>query len=374
MTDPHSKSKRSCIGRLARTSLALLVGLLLVELVLRFALFHDSPIAERLGRELRSPDHFAHRYRPEYWKLQSHLQRATRKPTPMFDPNTGWSSKWLRPDAYQHQHLAEDETRRPVLLFGDSFAACVRANRTRWQDVHAESDLAGEQVLLNCGVGGFGLDQAWVLYNQVIDSLAERDPIIVIAPLVDDDFDRSMLPFRGWAKCRFEPQGDHQLKAVHVPLSADLDAWMKEEGLGIPSYLWAWTRTRADWLPTFLHDPAAEQAAYDQRVRDLNRRILRAWFEDLEARGLDACGLLFYGRRSILAENDSWRGAFARGHFERAGLPVRSMRDHVRERTGADQEAVQALFLKKGQGKGHLNDEGVRAVYPVLHDAIRAAQ
>ena len=188
--------KRRIIWKVAAS---VAVAGLLAEGGFRFLLFGESDLALDLGIRLRNASAFVETDEGDYWKLMRRFQPARmRKRQRLADPITGWA----RPP----YHLAEIERelagRRPVLLFGDSYAQCTTGSEDCWEGLLARSDLADDYLLVNRGTGGFGLDQIWLSMASTLDDFAHLDPVVVVGVFLDNDLDRVVLDFRQWPKPR----------------------------------------------------------------------------------------------------------------------------------------------------------------------------
>ena len=82
--------------------------------------------------------------------------------------------------------------RRPFLLFGDSFSACVD-DVLCFEDLLENTQFNSEYVILNYGVGGYGLDQIWMLMDKVLPLYPHA---IVVIGIMSDDIDRAHLRMR----------------------------------------------------------------------------------------------------------------------------------------------------------------------------------
>src|SRR5688572_29432308 len=174
----RSRPRRALVA----LALGLVAALVSSELALRFLLFHDSELALRLGKDLRRIEHFGNiQSDEEMWKLQwAFSDRGGAEPNPSADPTVGWRGTLL-PGFLHPQGDDLDRTlagRRLVLLFGDSFALCNTPANQCFQRLLADSDLGSRFLLLNCGVGGYGLDQTHLLIRQVVPNYARYDPLI----------------------------------------------------------------------------------------------------------------------------------------------------------------------------------------------------
>ena len=127
------------------------------------------------------------------------MDPSERRGPPRFDSRLGWVSRGVLDD-YDHERRAELAGRRPVLLFGDSFAACVTEPVDCWQGWFARSERRDDEMLLNYGAGGYGLDQIALLAQSALDRWHAERPRILIGILVDDDIDRAPTVAAGLAE------------------------------------------------------------------------------------------------------------------------------------------------------------------------------
>jgi hypothetical protein len=115
----------ACAGKL---SAAVVAGLLLAEAGFRMLLFGESAAALRLGARLRVPSAFADADESDHWKLLRLFQpRAMRKAQRFPDPVTGWIRRPYDLASVERELAG----RRPVLLFGDSYAQCTTPECSR---------------------------------------------------------------------------------------------------------------------------------------------------------------------------------------------------------------------------------------------------
>ncbi len=103
IVDPDHRPTRPRRWR-RKLLIATAVALVLLELGLRFLLFHGSGLARRWGANLRDPANFAYRWTDEYWKLRylfadSESHRPTRHDA--VDP----AQRLL--DVLRHEHRQE---------------------------------------------------------------------------------------------------------------------------------------------------------------------------------------------------------------------------------------------------------------------------
>ena len=344
------------------------IGLGVVELGFRTLLFHDADWARRIGGRLRSPGYYAGRWSDEYWKLQTLFKdRELRMPEPRYDPVMGWR----RPPPVLVGEAAEGVQRRPVLLFGDSFAACIGDAEDCWQGLLARSELGAELELHNHGTGGYGLDQIYLSFLEYIDDFDDRDPIVIIGILVDDDLDRSMLSFRGWPKPRLAVDEHGQL-APEGPVIEGVDAYLAANPVGIPSYAWRYLVFGTRALPDAWRERIQGVDEAVARTKALNSAILEALRDELDARDLEHFVLIFHGK-SCLDDRKlktGWRDRFLRAELERLGLAYVSSKERLRadaERTG---RGAADYYITRGKGRNHYTALGNQVVFEAIRSGL----
>ncbi|MCB9171151.1 MAG: hypothetical protein H6594_12460, partial [Flavobacteriales bacterium] len=264
-----------------------LFTLVLAELVFRWVLFSGMTGFAHL----RQPGLYARNYpdttglifSQEYWKLYTLLGGPLRPPE---DPHPllGWTG-YFDGTTYKPRNAPPANGRRPVLLFGDSFAQCVTV--TCFEGIlNADSAFAKDHYFINYGAGGYGLDQIALLYHQVID---RYDHPFVVLSMMTRDMERALLDARVGEKPRFSLEGD-SLVLHNVPIDPDPEAWYAANGPGIPSYLW-----RLVDHVVFKDSLVSEEETVrtKQDMERLNEALLREAIDDLNARHIDHLILLF---------------------------------------------------------------------------------
>ena len=366
--DARARSRRR--KRVVLVSASLLAALLTVEGGLRFLLFSDLARRSGLGWRARNAALYTAREAgEESWRLKALLQgpRAA-LPSPNYDARFGWLKPTIDAATLAHADEGLLAGRRPVLLFGDSYAECASA--PCWQELLQASELSDRFCLLNYGVGGFGLDQMAMLLGPVLDRFAERSPIVVIGILVDDDLDRCDLGLRGFPKPHFTVRDD-QL-ALHPLEHADPQSYLRDHPLGIRSFAWRWLLFGSGLVPRELALAWVGETGHVARKEELNRLLLLAIRDELEARDLTYFFLLFHARRSLEAAGPhGWQEPFLYATFPELGASFVSSKRFLRsflERTGTP---VEHLYLPPGPGMNHYTSLANEVVFEALSDGLK---
>jgi hypothetical protein len=349
---------------------SLALACLVLEGALRFVLFSDFARAH-FGWKLRQ----AGLYAPvesgrELWKLRARLAGpAAARPHPVFDARVGWLSDAIDPRTLAHRDEPELAGRTPVLLFGDSYAQCVGPPEECWQGLLDRSPLGATHALLNYGVSGYGLDQIHLLMQLVLERRFEREPVVVVGILVDDDLDRSYLRLRSWPKPTFAVE-DGAL--VLRPLEhADARAYLRDDPLEVRSYLWRLCVRQAGIVPKRTVLAWADEEDHVAVKRELAVRLVRAIEQDLDARGLEHFFVLYHGLRALSApETYGWQEPLLLGELRALGIPFVSSRRYLRADEARTGSTHASHYLVSGPGVNHYTAASNEVVFQGLLDGL----
>ena len=316
-----SSRTRRRLGFALLLGAALLVG---AELALRAALASDLA----LFAPLRRPERYASWFSDDdFWKLQQRFG-GEYPPPESTHPELGWVAEV---DHATLVHVEADRVgeRRPVLLYGDSFAGGVPGAERFQEILNSDPEFAREHYLLNHGVGGYGTDQVLLLLRRTLDHY--DDPFVVLS-LMTLDLDRSVLSVRTGQKPRFRVENG-ELVLEPTQILEDSHRFFAENPPRIGSYL---ARLVVNHR-RFPHRVAASvrgDARIVERKRAVNELIIRAQLEEVRRRGLDHVFLVFEPQEA-LREGPDWRAVFVRELLETEGVETMWARD-VLPATGAD--------------------------------------
>ena len=350
-----------------RIALAIVVGVVLLEGSLRFLLFSDALAKTRVAARLRRPELYSAAECRDYWKLEVLFSTLPRRARPhrQLDERVGWRKRDLDPATLAHVDEAKLAGRRPVLLFGDSYAQCVSSVNACWQDLLERSELAESLALLNYGVGGYGLDQMLLLARAVLDRFEAADPIVVIALLVDDDLDRPWLPLRNNPKPWFS-LADGEL-VLHPMEETDSVSWVHAHPPRIPSYLARLLLFGSGWLRSSTAIRFTPDRGHEAGKKALDERLLDSLTAELRERELRFFFLLLHGQGALVAPGPSgWQEPFLYDYFQMRGLPFVSSKRWLLSRARVTGAKLDSFYIADGPGKNHYNDEGNAVAFEAL--------
>jgi len=363
--DPPARPARRGRRILLRILGLLALSALLVELALRLILFVDVPGLRKVTLQLRQANNFFEKREPGFWTTSVAFTPTDRlKPIPAFDPLVGWAGSRVEPGTYRHRDENALAGRRPVLLFGDSFAECVTPPQECWQGLLNRSEFGRTHFLLNYGVGGYGLDQSVLMLRAGLDAYREQDPIVILSVFVDDDLQRMLLPFRGWPKPRFEVEDGRLIEPGPVP--EGVEAFLDEQAPFVWSWAWRYVARRGA-------DEQAGAADDRARIEELTPLLLAALKLDLEREGVTWFVVLFQGDSLLTPEGreDAWEHDFLARTLRELGIPYVSMRRELIEHATKPGASPKQLFIQGGPGAGHYSAAGNAAVFPALLRGLR---
>ncbi len=362
---PRAPSKRR---RWVVLALAFLSAPLVAEAGLRFFLFSDSDLARSLGAGLRRAELYsAPKEHDAYWMLRRRfLEDPTQRyaDSEYYHPGLGWVSASVDPSTLEHASHGNLAGRRPILLYGASYAA-----PQDWSRLVAGSDLAADWLLLSYGVAGYGMDQAYLLLRASLERFEGQNPLVVLGLSVDDDLDRVALSIRGWPKPRFEvPRGGALVtEAERVPRVRE---YFETRSYGIKSFL-ASGLMRGPWTPRRWVQALEESAQRREEKRARVRALVRAIQAEVEARGLDSFYFLFTGLASFERNRTGWQERLLCEELDALGVPYRRTRPTLYAASAREHRPVASFFAGPDEPRpGHPNAEGMRALFPALRAGV----
>ncbi len=305
--------KKKWLVNLSLVFFSTIVSLIVVELAFRYMLFSKHNSFE----SLRDPSAYAVYFRGEYedynsddyWKL---LYKFTNKkgienPQPLL----GWWGHFNR-ETLTHNDENELQGRRPVLLYGDSFAKCVDSVLCFEDILNNDSLFSSEYFLLNYGVGGYGVDQICLLFENTVDRF--ENPFVIFS-LLTTDMDRSMLQFRDAQKPYFVVN-ENKLELKGVPINQSTAEFIKQNPPSIRSYLF--NRFRNSELYPVKKQNQHKKENYIEDIKNLNELIITRVLKKLKNDGLDYVVLIFHPEHHAASE---WRISYLSDLCDKYNIP-----------------------------------------------------
>jgi hypothetical protein len=281
---------------------SLLGALLFAEFALRGMLFSDAALFAGLRDaslfSRRIPDRDGDFYGEDYWKLRWIFEHKNNIQEPQ--SLLGWWG-FFDPRTLVHHQSGQVKGRRPVLLYGDSFAQCVESEECFEDILNRDPGFTQNHFLLNYGVGGFGLDQIALLFHETVGRF--KDPFVVFS-LLTTDLDRSLLAFRDAQKPYFLLD-EGRLSLQGTPITLSTAEYVDRNPPEITSYLFNLFRNSA----AHAFSGVARAEAIKAHSKSLNARIFESVLERLVDENIDHAILVFHPAHH---RADDWRLVFLR--------------------------------------------------------------
>ncbi len=325
---PGRRLGKAIAQRAALVAASVLFSLGVAECAWRLLLASDTS----LGHRLRKPTLYADSLSDDLFWLLRHRwygHKGRFKPPQNPHPLLGWRAAHIGADfSHKDERLIAD--RRPVLLYGDSFAQGM-AGVERFQTVlNRDPQFSRDHYFLNYGVGGYGVDQIYLMFESSVERY--RDPFVVFS-LLTFDLDRSVLSVRIGQKPYFEVTGG-ELELRGVPIDSRPERFFAGRPPRVGSYL----LRRLSRLPVVTRLRGERRVEEKKRV---NGAILDAAIDKLEALGLDYTILVFHTRKPF-RQGPDWRCTWLRSRLEVRGADYLWAYDVLRREAG--DQPLEALF------------------------------
>lgn len=303
--------KKTWLLNLMLLFVSLFICFIITEISLRILLFgnisflNDIPI---LAKQ-RDPSLYADsNSEDDFFNLAFNLNRKSnqgsckrRKIHPLLGKIGNFS-----PDDYLHNNTKFISSRRPILLYGDSFAHGA-GNEAFYQDIlNTDKEFSQNHYLLNYGVGGYGLDQTYLLFNKSVDLY--DNPFVVIS-LMTEDLDRSSLTHFAGPKPNFKIINNKLV--LERPLIPDPHNCFLKYPTQINSYIYRrilHSRTAKLLLPNQFISFLKGESHYMQKKITINEKIILQIIKELKAKKLDYIFLIFHHGGNLY--EDDWRDSF----------------------------------------------------------------
>jgi GDSL-like Lipase/Acylhydrolase family len=239
--------------------------------------------------------------------------------------------------------------RHRIAIVGDSFTFGLEVQYEGTWGHHLERMLGSEYQVLNFGVDGYGVDQAYLRYQR--DVLPWR-PDIVVLGMINDDFYRTMgvygflkfidseMPF---PKPRFVLR--EKIVPLNLPLPTPDEIFAKKSITELPFIAYDASFQRDEWmwhfyhyaysirflLSKFPHWPVPEPNDSEDTLKSVNGEILRAFVRLARERGSTPVVVYFPSRSDFASDGTPLTGLRRIGQevLQASGIAYLDMTDCV---------------------------------------------
>jgi hypothetical protein len=327
---------------------SLVVTAIVSEVAFRTLLFSNISFMKRFRNAALYADYFSDN---DYWKLYCIFSdkdcEADINPDP--HPLLGWTGDFSR-DSYLHKDFGRVGHRRPVLLYGDSFAGCITLAGKQREGcfeaiLNSDKVFAREHFLLNYGVGAYGVDQIYLLFKNSIHYY--RNPFVIVS-LMTWDLDRSIMTNRTGVKPFFDVING-ELVLHGPPVDPDHARIAVESPPQIISYLyrlWLYQDGRPWRFRQYLRDVEGTR----KKVVMVNKQILQSIVNELKERQIDYIFLIFHPLSSF--GRDDWRDRFLVQWMTDNKIPYMSTREIIGNDARQWNRPISEYYIP---GDGHQN-------------------
>jgi len=307
---------RKALVGVVGVSLMFTLTVLVSEAVYRLLLFSQFPFMERY----RDPSLYSDYYSDgDWWKLYYLFGKKEHEPTRHPHPLLGWTGDFSG-ESYRHDDADRLHGKRPVLLYGDSFARCLTTTNECFQGIlNNDKEFSQQYFMLNYGVAGYGVDQIYLLLKH---SIRLYDHPYVVIGLYTRDLDRSILPLFVGQKPYFDVLSD-DLVLRGTPISDDPQRYLSKNPPKVWSYLyrlWLYQDGRPWRIRLYLR--GTEEI--HRRKLLVNEKIILNIIHELQRRKIGHLFVIFADKNSV--KEMEWREGFLSELLDRHDTPYLSSR------------------------------------------------
>ena len=284
--------KRKLLFNILFIFLLIVIPLFIGELLFRYLLFSQhSPFPQ-----LKDPNKYSKTSEDNYWKL--HYKFGKDIYVPKYPhPLLGWTG-FFDSKTLDHWDMNPPNNNRKVLIYGDSYIMCAHDSIQCFHEIlNADTTFNRNNLLLNYGVGGYGVDQIYLLFTNTVDKF--ENPFVIFS-IMPGDMDRCLLSVRDGQKPYYAIEND-SLVLKGVPIDPIPSHYFETNPPEITSYLWKrFLNTKLN--PYF--DPLPTNNELRNKILSLNKKIILRALSDIKKRNLQYVFLIF---DELWNEEGAWR-------------------------------------------------------------------
>lgn len=345
--------KKSILVNILLLILIFSLCFIITEAVFRIVLFSDVKIFKKLPFVLkqRNPAFYADPYsEDDYWKLLFRIEGID-NPRKRTSGPIKWVNQVIPIDTLKHLDYEKINDRRPVLLYGDSFARCSVVKPGCFEDIlNSDDEFAAKHYLLNYGVGGYGLDQIYLLFSHSVEHY--KSPLVVLS-FMTQDIDRSILSFRGAQKPHFIIE-NNEMKLVNKPFNTELVEAYTDSNPQIISYFYRrilHSQFIRKLLPYKIISYLKKDNYYKEKKIQINKKIIIEIIEELKARDLNYVFLIFHPAYlpeggSLIDNVPDWRSSFIKKVLDENVVPYIWSKDIIINKIKEENRPLSDFFIE----------------------------
>jgi hypothetical protein len=275
------------------------ITLAVSEVIYRKLIFSN----ENHFKFLKEPKQYANQeWDANYWKL-AQIWGLIRPPYP--DTLLGWEYE-LQPKSFLHHDAENLMGRRPVLIYGDSFANCIDSTNCFEDYLNNDTVFSKTNFIINYGMGGFGVDQ---IYTLMKNSFRLYEKPYIIFSFLTFDLDRSGLSIREGQKPFYTLDTSGELILNTSNYNPDAAEYLKQNPPEIKSYLWKkFLYSKLNILPGVIKRYLQGETAQNVFLKKLNRKLIHESVKVLRENKIDFIFLIFEGYNDFTTPKETkWR-------------------------------------------------------------------
>jgi hypothetical protein len=317
-------------------------------------LVYDRELGWTVGRSRSSADYNVEFQKGFVANLRARFPSRDQVPDPQAEVDTVKapiylsSSEGIRSPAAGIS-LAGRTAKHRIALFGDSFTFGLEVRYEQTWGAQLEHALGSDYQVLNFGVDGYGVDQAYLRYRR---DARQWQPDIVILGMIDDDFRRSMcvygflcfprseMPF---PKPRFL-MADGKLTLANVPLPQPDSIFAQQSINDLPHIEDDFEFDAVEWqrnplqaaysmrllLSRYRRYPERGPTVNDQAVRQINGEIVRSFVRSVKEAGAVPL-VVYFPSRTYAGPESIHPPSMAREVLTGIGVPFLDMSDCLQQ-------------------------------------------
>ena len=336
------KSLKNIISNFLLVIISISIVIVIAEFCFRKLLFSDSKSFENL----RKPGDYSNsEWDVNYWKL-AQIWNITQPPKP--NPVVGWGYEfWGK--TFFHPDVEHLNGRRPVLIYGDSFANCIDSTQCFDEYLNNDSVFAKNNFIINYGTGGYGVDQIYTLMKNSHQHY--KNPFVVFSFLTFD-LDRSGLSFREGQKPFYTLDKNGELVLNTSKFNPDEKKYLEENPSQIKSYLWKkFLYSKMNFLSESLTQSLKGETNQIEFLKKINTKLIHEAANELRKTNTDFVFLIFEGYIDFtVAPENNWRVQLIKEILEKEKIPNFWARDLIQNDYKPENPKDIDRFLIPGDG------------------------